>query len=89
MAGITGSLISLLFTLSPTMGLPFTCLAFLIVILGGLGNMTSGIFASLIVAALEVFSGYLLGPGPTTLLEFLLFVAILLFRPQGLGKGIE
>jgi len=87
MAGMAGSLVSMLFTLTPAMGMPFTTVAFLMIILGGLGNMLGSLIASFIIAAAQIFSGYYTNPGFALIIIYLIFIIILIVRPQGLLKG--
>jgi branched-chain amino acid transport system permease protein len=89
--GAAGVLVSPLYSVYPTAGLQFVLLAYVIVVLGGLGDMIGALLGSLIVAAVEVLGSYLLGSAWKEVLYFLLFIAVLLVRPAGLfgQRGAE
>lgn len=87
MAGITGSLITVVYAFSPVIGDPFTLKSFVIVILGGLGNMFGAILAGMFLGVAENLVSGLLHPGYRDAISFWLLVAILVLRPSGfLGR---
>ncbi len=59
--GIAGVLMSPLYSVYPTAGLQFVLLAYVVVVLGGLGDMIGALLGSLIVAGVEVLGSYYLG----------------------------
>ena len=86
--GLAGALISVLEPITPVMGFPYTMSAFVIIILGGLGNLWGGFLAGLFLGFLEVFGVALTGPEWRSVLVYGIFILILIFRPQGLlGSG--
>lgn len=89
--GAAGVLVAPLYSVYPTAGLQFVLLAYVIVVLGGLGDMVGALLGSLIVAAVEVLGSYLFGSAWKEVLYFLLFIAVLVFRPAGLfgQRGAE
>ena len=72
-------------------GLQFVLLAYVVVVLGGLGDMAGAMVGSLIVASVEVGGSYVFGAAWKEVLYFLLFIAVLVFRPAGLfgQRGAE
>ena len=82
--GLAGALISVMEPITPVMGFPYTMSAFVIIILGGLGNLWGGFLAGLLLGLLEVFGVAATGPEWRSVLVYGLFIAILIFRPQGL-----
>ncbi|MNL63821.1 branched-chain amino acid transporter permease subunit LivH [compost metagenome] len=62
----------------------FTLKALVIVIMGGVGDVRGTIVAALLLGLLETFVARLIDPGLTLAAAYLLFVVILLLRPQGL-----
>jgi branched-chain amino acid transport system permease protein len=89
LAALAGALISMTQEISPFMGFPFTISAFVIIILGGLGNITGSIIGALILATVEVYGVALLSPSFRSILVYGVFIAVLLLRPQGLfGRPI-
>lgn len=84
---VGGALISMFFTLDASVGVLFTMKALIIVIMGGVGDIRGTIVAALILGIAETAVARLIDPGLTLAAAYLLFLGILLFRPQGLfGK---
>ena len=76
----------------PTVGGIYTLLAFVVVVLGGMGNMAGAFFGGLFIGLIESFSGFYISPALKEAVYFVIFILILLVRPQGLfgkGKGTE
>lgn len=81
---VAGGLITPFTTLVPSAGEQFTTLAFVIVVLGGLGSIPGALVGGLFIGVLQtVGSLYLPGSG-SLILVFGIFVLILFLRPQGL-----
>jgi branched-chain amino acid transport system permease protein len=90
LAALAGALISMTQEISPFVGFPFTVSGFVVIILGGLGNLTGSIFGALLLAAVEVYGVALLSPSFRSILVYGVFIAALLLRPQGLlGRPIR
>jgi branched-chain amino acid transport system permease protein len=89
--GAAGVLVSPLYSVYPTAGLQFVLLAYVVVVLGGLGDIVGALVGSLIVAGVEVAGSYVFGSAWKEVLYFLLFIAVLVFRPAGLfgQRGAE
>jgi branched-chain amino acid transport system permease protein len=89
--GAAGVLIAPLYSIYPTAGLQFVLLAYVVVVLGGLGDMVGALLGSLIVAGVEVVGSYFFGTAWKEVLYFLLFIGVLIFRPAGLfgQRGAE
>ena len=86
---IGGALISTFLTLDPSTGVLFTLKALVIVIMGGVGDVRGTIVAALLLGLLETFVARVIDPGLTLAAAYLMFVLILLFRPEGLfGRRI-
>ncbi len=76
----------------PTVGVPYTLLAFIVVVLGGLGSMGGTFMAGLFIGVVEAFGGTYISPALKEAIYFGIFILVLLVRPQGLfgkGKGTE
>ena len=86
-AAVAGALVSMTEQISPFMGFPFTIAAFVVIILGGLGNITGGIAAGLLLGVLETYGVALTSSAYRSILVYGVFVLILLLRPQGLLGG--
>ena len=82
-----GALLSMYFTLDASVGVVFTMKALIIVIMGGVGDIRGTIIAALILGIAETFVARVIDPGLTMAAAYILFLGVLLFRPQGLfGK---
>jgi branched-chain amino acid transport system permease protein len=87
MAGAAGSLMSVVFPISPLTSNVFLGKAFVICVLGGLGSVPGVMVGGLVLGVLESFGSLWLGPDYSTTIAFVLLLALLLFRPTGLmGK---
>lgn len=85
--GIAGPIMTPAFYIVPNIGTFFILIAFVVVVLGGIGNFLGAMLAAFVVGIAESL-GALFMPGSTApVLPFLLFVLVLLFRPQGLFAG--
>ena len=85
--GVAGALLSTFFPIFPEVGANFILIAFVVVNLGGFGSVIGALFAGIIVGVIEVMGGFLIGPQYKLALVLALFLAVLMFRPQGLmGK---
>ncbi|WP_428929474.1 branched-chain amino acid ABC transporter permease [Marinibacterium sp. SX1] len=83
-AGIAGVLVSMTEQITPFMGFPFTIIAFVVIIIGGLGNIGAGILAGFCLGLIETYGVALTAPGYRSILIYGLFVAVLLIRPEGI-----
>ncbi len=86
-AGAAGVLVAPLVTIEPTTGELFNIIAFVVVVLGGMGNVVGALVGGLIIGLTEQL-GALYLPGQSPLLSvFVVFVLVLFLRPQGLFGG--
>ena len=83
-SAVGGALISTFITLDASIGVVFTLKALIIVIMGGVGDIRGAIIAAVILGLVETAVATLVDPGLTLAAAYLIFVLILLFRPQGL-----
>ena len=79
-----GALLSSFLTFDASVGVIFTMKALVIVILGGVRDIRGTVLAALILGLAETAVASLIDPGLTLAAAYLLFILILLFRPQGL-----
>ena len=82
--GAAGVLLAPIYPVYPTAGLQFVLIAYVAVVLGGLGDMLGALIAALVVAAVEVIGSYVVGTAWKEVLYLLLFIGILVVRPAGL-----
>ena len=80
----SGVLVSMFLTFSASMGVIFTMKALIVVIMGGVGNVIGCIIAGLLLGMSETIVARLLDPGLTLAVNYLLFLAVLLWKPAGL-----
>lgn len=80
----SGALLSTFYTFNAAMGVVFTMKALIIVIMGGVGDVRGAIVAALLLGLAETAVAALIDPGLTLAATYLLFVLVLLFRPQGI-----
>jgi branched-chain amino acid transport system permease protein len=82
--GAAGSMVMPFLIVDPHAGETFNILSYVIVVLGGMGSMPGALFGGLIVGLTEAVGAVFL-PGSSKLIGvFILFILILLFRPEGL-----
>jgi branched-chain amino acid transport system permease protein len=85
--GAAGSMLLLIFDVTPAAGPAYTLLAFVIVITGGLGSMPGALIGGILIGLTEAMAGLLFTPSAKTMFSFAVLVLVLLFRPQGImGK---
>ncbi len=68
----------------PTIGQAFSVTAFVVVVLGTMGNFIGAFLGGLIIGVVEVFAGFFLGGDVKIIASMLVFILVLLFRPAGL-----
>jgi len=85
--GAAACLLMPIFYVSPTTGHVFVIVAFTVVVLGGMGSFFGAVVGGLIVGLTESFGGLFLGESLGQIGISLIFILILLFRPQGLFGG--
>src|SRR5579875_2347101 len=83
-AGTAGSLMILVADATPDLAPSLTLLAFVIVILGGLGSMTGALLGGVLIGLSEALAGLLIDPSMKSMVSFALLVLVLVLRPQGL-----
>jgi len=79
-----GCMMVLLVDVTPVVGPSYTLLAFVIVIVGGLGSMGGALLGGVLIGVSEALAGLLFDPAMKSMFSFALLILVLLFRPQGL-----
>ena len=86
--GAAGALMITIIPVTPFLAAEYTLLAFVIVIVGGLGSMTGALAGGLLIGVSEAVAGLLLQPSLKSMVSFGILILVLLLRPQGLfGKS--
>lgn len=87
LAGLAGVFVAMTQTVTPDVGMLWTLKALIVVVLAGIGSVGGAFFAGLILGVIEAVSAIFIGPY-TVALGLMIFLLILMFRPQGLfGKA--
>jgi branched-chain amino acid transport system permease protein len=84
LAAAAGVLLVMIFAISPAMGTGYTVRSFAVTVIGGLGSFPGALAGAVMLGLAEVFTGYLFSAQIANGIAFLLFLAVLLVRPQGL-----
>lgn len=88
---IGGVMLTPNYRMIPTVGQSFSVVAFVVVVLGTMGNFIGAFVGGLIIGVVEAFAGFWLGGDVKIIASMLVFILILLFKPAGLfgsKKGI-
>jgi len=89
LAGLAGALLGTLFVVYPNMGLIAVVKAFLIVIMGGMGNFLGAIFGGLLLGVVESMAAGFISSSYKDLFGLLIVMILLVVRPYGLfGRKI-
>ena len=84
---VAGCAMVLLVDVTPGLGPYYTLLAFVIVIVGGLGSMGGALLGGVLIGVSEASAGLFIAPSAKSMFSFGLLILVLLVRPQGLlGK---
>jgi len=84
LSGVAGSLLSMAYTVSPSMGEPYTVTALIVITLGGFGNMGGALAGGLALGVIEALGMHFTNPSLKALLSYAVFIGVLLWKPNGL-----
>jgi len=84
LVGITGAILSGMFYTSPFVGVGFSTLSYIAVAMGGFGSISGAFISAFLVGFTQVFFAYFFPPSFKLLAVFLIYIIVLLFKPQGL-----
>jgi len=84
LSGVAGCLLSMTYTISPSMGQPYTVTALIVITLGGFGSMGGALAGGLALGVIEAVGMHFTNPSLKSLLSYGIFIAVLLWRPNGL-----
>jgi branched-chain amino acid transport system permease protein len=77
-------MLTMLIDITPALGPAYTLLAFVIVIVGGLGSMHGALLGGVLIGVSEALAGLIIAPSAKSMFGFALLVVVLLVRPRGL-----
>jgi branched-subunit amino acid ABC-type transport system permease component len=84
MAAASGVLFAPMVGVSHTMGLDWVLKAFIVVVVGGMGNFLGSIAAAIFISLIEAYTTIWLDPSRAVIVSFVILILTLLFRPTGL-----
>ena len=84
MAAASGVLFAPMVGVNHTMGLDWVLKAFIVVVVGGMGNFGGSIAAAIFISLVEAYSAIWLDPSRAVIVSFVVLILTLLFRPTGL-----
>jgi len=84
MAAASGVLFAPMAGVSHTMGLDWVLKAFIVVVVGGMGNLGGSIAAAIFISLLESYASIWVNPSQAVIVSFVVLILTLLFRPTGL-----
>lgn len=84
LSGVAGCLLSMAYTIAPGMGEPYTVTALIVITLGGFGSMAGALAGALGLGVVEALGMHFTNPSLKSLLSYGVFIAALLWRPNGL-----
>jgi len=84
LAMVSGGLLSTLFPFNPLSGAGYEVKSFVIVVLGGLGNPTGALLGGIVIGLLEGVTTVFIPVSWVPVIEYVIFILILLLRPSGL-----
>src|SRR6202158_2380772 len=84
MAAASGVLFGPLVGINHTMGLDWVLKAFIVVVVGGMGNLGGSILAAIFISLLESYASIWVSPSQAVIVSFIVLILTLLFRPTGL-----
>jgi len=82
LAGLAGSIISIMQEITPVMGFPYLIIAMIVLVLGGAGNILGSLVGGLILGGVTTVVMYW-EPGLSIVVSYAIFALILIIRPQG------
>jgi len=84
LAGVAGTLVAVNYSIQPSMGLTWTLKALIVMVLGGLGSIPGTLVGGLILGVTESTTSYFISSNYREVAGLVLFLLVLIFRPQGL-----
>lgn len=82
--GLAASLVAPLYPTQPTSGTYFVLIAFVVVVLGGLGSIGGAFLGAMVIGLIDSLSGFYIGSDLREVAVFGVFLVILILRPSGL-----
>jgi branched-chain amino acid transport system permease protein len=84
LVGLAACMMMPLFSVFPGVGLNFVLIAFVVVVLGGMGNIEGALLGGVCIGVVQSLSSYYVAPAYGQMFFFILFLLVMIFRPAGL-----
>jgi len=84
LVGLSACVMIPLFSVFPSVGLNFVLIAFVVVVLGGMGSLEGALLGGICIGVVQSLSGYYVAPAYGQMFFFILFLLVMVFRPAGL-----
>lgn len=84
LVGVAAALVAPLYYIYPGCGFVFGLMAWIVMVLGGLGSFEGSLIAALILGLVEALAGWLTNAEVARALAFVIFIIVLLIKPEGL-----
>lgn len=87
LAAAAGTLMSTFYNIFPGAGIFFGLIAFVVVVLGGMGNVLGAVLGALVIGVTESITGQFIALDLSMFGVFVIFILVLLFKPNGIIGG--
>ncbi len=84
LAAVVGSLIVMMYAISPQVGGDYVLKAFAIIVVGGLGSFPGALLGGALIGLGETYGGYVFGGNAASIVSFALLILTLLIKPSGI-----
>jgi branched-chain amino acid transport system permease protein len=84
LAGVAGTLISISYSINPAMGLNWTLVALVVMVLGGLGSIKGTFVGGILLGVIQAATSVFISNNYREVVALIIFLLVLIFRPQGL-----
>lgn len=89
LAGVAGTLVLVSYSVSPSIGLHWTLKSLIVMVLGGVGNFMGTFVGGILLGATESATAFFISGNYREVVGLILFLLILIFKPQGLFGAKE
>jgi branched-chain amino acid transport system permease protein len=83
---VAGPVLLPVYYVAPDVGSLFLVVAFIVVVMGGLGNFLGALLAGLLIGVIEALAGVFVSSSLAPIANFAAFILVMLFRPAGLFR---
>jgi branched-chain amino acid transport system permease protein len=87
LAGIAGSMVSIIYSFDVGVGFGYLIFGFLVIVFGGLGNFTGALFGALLLGMIGSVGAFVAGPTARNLILLAILIVTLFVKPTGVFGG--